>query len=252
MGQGLGLYIEHTSRKTETQAIAVDACEEGFKHSSEIILDRHLGNESQAVDPLSISYLQLQSPPVFAEYFVRAFDFIGSALLLSLASPFMLLIALLIKLSSAGPVFYKQRRVGEFGRFFTLYKFRTMVDDAEKHTGPVLAVRDDDRVTTIGKLLRRTRLDELPQLFNVLKGDMSLVGPRPERPFFVKRHKSLQGIRLAVKPGITGLAQIRGLYDLKPEHKLKYDYLYIKKRSFMLNLYILLQTIPIIFLKRGW
>jgi lipopolysaccharide/colanic/teichoic acid biosynthesis glycosyltransferase len=133
-----------------------------------------------------------------------------------------------------------------------LYKFRTMVHNAEKHTGPVWAARDDDRVTPIGKILRRTRLDELPQLFNVLKGDMSLVGPRPERPYFVKQHKVLQGVRLVVKPGITGLAQVRGQYDLKPEHKLKYDYLYIQKRSLFLNIYILLQTIPVILLKRGW
>jgi lipopolysaccharide/colanic/teichoic acid biosynthesis glycosyltransferase len=96
------------------------------------------------------------------------------------------------------------------------------------------------------------RLDELPQLVNVLKGDMSLVGPRPERPFFVERHKALQGVRLAVKPGITGLAQVRSYYDLKPEHKLRYDYLYIQRRSLILNIYILLQTIPVIFTKRGW
>ena len=127
-----------------------------------------------------------------------------------------------------------------------------MINNAEECLGPVLAAKDDSRVTPIGRVLRRTRLDELPQLFNVLRGEMSLVGPRPERPYFVERHKVLQGIRLAVKPGLTGLAQIRSFYDTKPEHKIKYDYLYIQKRSLLLNLYILLQTVPVIFCKKGW
>jgi lipopolysaccharide/colanic/teichoic acid biosynthesis glycosyltransferase len=112
--------------------------------------------------------------------------------------------------------------------------------------------RNDNRVTPIGRLLRKIRFDELPQLYNILRGDMSLVGPRPERPFFVERHKALQGVRLAVKPGLTGLAQIRGLYDLKPAHKVKYDCLYIQKRCLLLNLYILLRTIRALFTKMGW
>ncbi len=127
-----------------------------------------------------------------------------------------------------------------------------MVSDAEKTVGPVLASRDDPRVTKVGKVLRRTRLDELPQLFNVLRGDMSLVGPRPERPHFVRLHRALRELRLAVRPGLTGLAQIRNLYDLKPQHKIKYDYLYIQRRSLLLNIYILLKTVPVIFCKKGW
>jgi len=133
-----------------------------------------------------------------------------------------------------------------------LYKFRSMINGAERHVGPVWAAKDDDRVTAIGKMMRKMRIDELPQLFNVLRGDMSLVGPRPERPFFIERHRALQGVRLAVKPGITGLAQIRAFYDLKPEHKIKYDYLYIQKRSVLLNLSILLKTIPVVIRKTGW
>ncbi|MFH1371010.1 MAG: sugar transferase [Planctomycetota bacterium] len=249
---GQGVYVESVARKAEAGAVSVDGCEAGFKHSSTILLERPFDRDVHTVEPLAIPFLRLPLAPAWSEYMVRALDVIGSAIILLLIAPIMVFIALLIKLSSAGAVLYKQRRVGEYGRFFTLYKFRTMIDNAEKHTGPVWASRDDDRVTPLGKVLRRTRLDELPQLFNVLKGDMSLVGPRPERPFFVKQHKSLQGVRLAVKPGITGLAQVRGFYDLRPEHKLKYDYLYIRKRSLFLNLYILLQTIPVIFLKRGW
>lgn len=176
----------------------------------------------------------------------------GSIVILLLAAPVMVFAAVLIKLSSAGPVLYKQRRVGKNYKIFKLYKFRTMVNDAEKHTGPVWAAKDDQRVTPVGKILRRTRLDELPQLFNVLNGDMSLVGPRPERPYFVRRHRVLQGVRLTVKPGITGLAQIRAFYDLKPEHKLRYDYLYIQKRSFFLNTYILFKTVPVVLLRKGW
>jgi lipopolysaccharide/colanic/teichoic acid biosynthesis glycosyltransferase len=183
---------------------------------------------------------------------MRALDIIGSAVILFLALPAMLVAALMIKISSSGTILYRQKRVGKNGRVFTLYKFRTMVNNAEEHTGPIWAAEDDPRVTSIGRILRRTRLDELPQLFNVLWGDMSLVGPRPERPYFVRQHRALQGIRLAVKPGLTGLAQIRSFYNLKPEHKIKYDYLYIRKRCLLLNLYVLLQTLPVIFSKKGW
>ena len=186
------------------------------------------------------------------EFLMRGLDTVGSILILLFSAPVTILIPLLIKISSAGPVFYKQQRVGKDGKLFTLYKFRTMVDDAEKEVGPVLASREDPRVTKVGKILRTTRLDELPQLLNVLQGDMSLVGPRPERPHFVKRHKVLHELRLAVKPGLTGLAQVRSFYDLKPRHKIKYDYLYIQKRSLLLNLYILIRTIPAVFSRKGW
>ncbi len=186
------------------------------------------------------------------ELLIKSLDIVGSIILLLVFTPLILLISLLIKISSPGSVFYRQKRVGKDGKIFTLYKFRTMVKDAEKEIGPVLAKRDDPRVTKIGKILRKIRIDELPQFLNVLKGDMSLVGPRPERPHFVKQHKALHELRLVVKPGLTGLAQIRSFYDLKPRHKIKYDYLYIQKRSLLLNMYILLLTIPTIFSKKGW
>jgi lipopolysaccharide/colanic/teichoic acid biosynthesis glycosyltransferase len=186
------------------------------------------------------------------EFLMRGLDILGSVLILLFSMPAMILISLLIKISSSGPVFYTQQRVGKDGKLFMLYKFRTMVVDAEKEVGPVLASRNDPRVTKVGKFLRAIRIDELPQLINVLKGDMSLVGPRPERPHFVKEHKSLHELRLAVKPGLTGLAQIRSFYDLKPQHKIKYDYLYIQKRSLLLNLYILIRTIPAVFSRKGW
>jgi len=192
------------------------------------------------------------APSRTVEFLIRLLDIVGSLTILAIAFPLMLTAAVLVKLTSRGPVFYRQERVGKQGRTFDLYKFRTMIDNAEKHVGPVWAAKDDDRITPVGRVLRRTRLDELPQLYNILCGHMSLVGPRPERPFFVERHKALQGARLVVKPGLTGLAQIRSFYDLKPAHKVKYDYLYIQNRSLLLNIYILLQTIPVLFTKKGW
>ena len=186
------------------------------------------------------------------EFLMRSLDILGSLVILFISAPIAILSALLIKSTFSGPVLYKQERVGKDGKVFTLYKFRTMVKDAEERVGPVLASRDDPRITKVGKLLRTTRLDEFPQLFNVLRGDMSLVGPRPERPHFVKLHKSLRELRLTVRPGVTGLAQIRSFYDLKPKHKIKYDYLYIQQRSLLLNLYTLVKTIPVIFSRKGW
>jgi lipopolysaccharide/colanic/teichoic acid biosynthesis glycosyltransferase len=187
------------------------------------------------------------------ELLIRAFDILGSVVLLILAMPVMIIVALMIKLFCGGQVLYKQKRVGKQGKIFTLYKFRTMVDNSEDQTGPVWAERNDPRVTSIGRFLRRTRLDEFPQLFNVFCGDMSLVGPRPERPHFVRQYEALRGMRLAIKPGLTGLAQIRNTYDLKPQHKTKYDHLYIRKRCLLLNMYILLKTVPVvIFCRNGW
>jgi lipopolysaccharide/colanic/teichoic acid biosynthesis glycosyltransferase len=186
------------------------------------------------------------------EFLIRGLDIVGSILILFVSLPLTGLFSLLIRLSSPGPVLYKQQRVGKDGEIFTLYKFRTMVKDAEQVSGLMPAVKNDPRVTGLGRLLRRTRLDELPQLLNVIKGQMSLVGPRPENLYRVRIHKALQGARLAVKPGITGLAQIRSFYDLHPRHKIRYDYLYIQRRSLLLNLYILFKTVPVVLLKKGW
>jgi lipopolysaccharide/colanic/teichoic acid biosynthesis glycosyltransferase len=233
-------------------SVYVDSDIPVFNGSSTALLEQELRVGFDAGEPLEIQPLGRTSIQAFTEVFIRVFDVVGSIIILLLAVPLMLFTAVLIKVSSAGPVLYKQHRVGKDGKIFNLYKFRTMVDGAEENTGPVWASKDDDRVTPVGRILRCTRLDELPQLFNVLQGDMSLVGPRPERPYFVKQHRVLQGVRLAIKPGITGLAQIRAFYDLKPEHKLKYDLLYIQKRSFLLNAYILLMTIPVCLLRKGW
>lgn len=185
------------------------------------------------------------------EFLMRTLDISASVILIILSLPLTAMTAILVKLTSRGPAFYTQERVGKDGKMFTLYKFRTMVQDAEIQSGPVLATKNDPRVTKIGRFLRDTRLDEFPQLINVILGQMSLVGPRPERLFFVQRHGVLMEIRLAIRPGLTGLAQIRNAYDLHPKHKIKYDYLYIQRRSFLLNLYILAKTIPVMLLRKG-
>jgi lipopolysaccharide/colanic/teichoic acid biosynthesis glycosyltransferase len=250
MGQGLRLGGSSQKRKANISTLIKETSTD-VKFSKAADTNGFNNEIIKTEDSLYLSSVTLRTSKAL-EFLIRAFDIAGSLLLLILSLPLMFVVAVLIKIFSPGPILYKQERVGKEGKVFTLYKFRTMVNNAEEHIGPVLASKDDSRVTSTGRILRRTRLDELPQLFNVLQGDMSLVGPRPERPFFVNQHRVLQGIRLSVKPGITGLAQIRSYYDLKPNHKIKYDYLYIQKRSLLLNAYILLQTIPVIFTKKGW
>jgi lipopolysaccharide/colanic/teichoic acid biosynthesis glycosyltransferase len=164
------------------------------------------------------------------------------------------LVAAAIWLTSPGPVIFRQVRVGRGGSSFTMYKFRTMHLEAERGTGPVLATENDPRVTRLGRFLRATRLDELPQLWNVLSGDMSFVGPRPERPEFVRQFEvEIQGYRerLKVRPGLTGYAQVNGEYHTSPATKLKYDLAYMYNRSFLLDLKILSETAKVILTRRG-
>ncbi|HEX5473165.1 MAG TPA: TIGR03013 family XrtA/PEP-CTERM system glycosyltransferase [Vicinamibacterales bacterium] len=187
----------------------------------------------------------------------RAIDIVAGAAGLILLAPLMAVVAVLVKLSSRGPALYHQERVGRDGRVFTVHKFRSMRADAESATGAVWARANDDRVFPLGRLMRKTRLDELPQLFNVLTGDMSLVGPRPERPQFVSQLTEqipFYGQRHVVKPGLTGWAQVRYTYGASVEdamQKLQYDLFYIKNLSLALDLYIALKTIKIVLLRRG-
>lgn len=176
---------------------------------------------------------------------------------LLITSPLLLTIALIIKLSSKGRVIYRQKRVGRYGKVFTMLKFRTMYENAEAESGPVWAKVDDPRYTPIGRWLRKLRMDELPQLWNVLLGQMSLVGPRPERPYFVEKlveEIPLYSRRHRVKPGITGLAQVKWKYDESLEdvrQKVKYDLFYIENMSLKQDIRILFQTIRITFLGKG-
>lgn len=190
-------------------------------------------------------------------YGKRLFDLVSSALLLLLASPLMLLVALAIELDDGGPVFYAQERVGQNGKVFWILKFRSMVRKAEKPGQACWASRGDSRVTRVGHVLRRYRFDELPQLLNVLKGEMSLVGPRPERPQFVRQlaeRVPLYNERHSMKPGITGWAQVNYAYADSIEDsliKLEYDLFYIKNWSLFLDIVILIQTVRTVALGEG-
>jgi exopolysaccharide biosynthesis polyprenyl glycosylphosphotransferase len=184
----------------------------------------------------------------------RLFDVVVSAAFLLLLWPVVLLSALFVAITSRGGVFYRQKRVGKDGRVFDLWKLRTMLPGAEIETGAVLATLDDPRVTLVGRLLRSARVDEIPQLWNVLRGDMSMVGPRPERPEFTERFsRTVAGydLRHAVRPGLTGLAQISGEYSTEPDIKLRYDLAYLNNWSLGLDLSILLRTLPVLLTRRG-
>lgn len=187
----------------------------------------------------------------------RAMDLVFALLLLLMSFPVMLVIALLIRLESNGPVLFRQERVGEHGRVFTLVKFRSMGVDAEKDSGPVWAGTDDDRVTRIGRFIRKTRIDELPQLFNILKGEMSFIGPRPERPHFVAQLQEkipYYSQRHTVKPGLTGWAQVRYQYGSTVEdalEKLQYDLYYIKNMSIFLDALVIFDTVKVVLFGRG-
>ncbi len=186
------------------------------------------------------------------QFFKRLFDIVFSIIGLIVTGVLFPFVALGIKITSPGPIFYKQKRVGKNGKIFTLYKFRTMIKSAEIN-GPQWAVKNDSRITSFGKFLRSTHLDEFPQFFNILKGDISFVGPRPERPEFVERLKReipFYDIRHLVKPGLTGWAQIKYKYGAsvdEAKEKLKYELYYLKHRSFIFDLGIILKTIRYLF-----
>jgi len=180
----------------------------------------------------------------------RTFDIIFSLIALIPAAPFMIIAAIAVKLYDRGPVFYKQKRLTLHGREFYVYKFRSMIVDAEKDGKARLATEEDERITPVGKILRKFRVDEFPQLLNILKGDMSVVGPRPERPELTEEYKKEMpefGFRLKVKAGLTGYAQVTGAYDTTPYDKLKMDLMYIENYSIRLDLQIILMTIKTMF-----
>lgn len=176
----------------------------------------------------------------------RIFDIVISIAILIIVFPLMLIIAILIKITSKGEIIYKQKRITKNGKEFIMYKFRTMIKDAEKETGPILAKVNDSRITKIGKILRKTRMDELPQFLNVIKGDMSIVGPRPERKEILQNiekdfpeYKERQN----VKAGITCIAHIKGDYYTKPKERLKYDKIYMEDWSLKKDVKIIFATI---------
>ena len=183
----------------------------------------------------------------------RSTDLLLGTVAILLSLPITLILMILIKLDG-GPAFYSQERLTKGNKIFKIYKFRTMIPDAEKLSGPVLAEDRDPRITTIGRFIRLIRFDELPQLYNIIKGDMSIVGPRPERPFFTEQFEKEipeYRYRLKVKAGLTGLAQVEGKYNTSVEDKLRYDLIYINNYSFFKDLIIMLQTVKILFIKES-
>lgn len=197
---------------------------------------------------------RLGIPVVYAPI-KRLIDITGSLLLLTIFSPLFIIVPILNRLFCPGPTFYAQERVGLNGKVFRMLKFRSMIPDAEKKTGAVLAKENDDRITPVGRVLRATRLDEIPQLINVLKGEMSLVGPRPERPVFVEQYcvdNPDFRLRQMVKPGLTGLAQVMGRYDTTPDNKLRFDLIYIASYSPLLDLQILIWTVQTVLFPQKW
>ena len=187
----------------------------------------------------------------------RASDIVASLVLLLTFAPIMVVVACMVRLDSRGPILFRQQRVGLNGKPFDVLKFRSMREDAEADGRPRWATLEDDRVTRIGRVMRMTRIDELPQIFNVLKGEMSLVGPRPERPYFVEQLTEkvpYYAIRHSVKPGVTGWAQVRYHYGATVEdaqEKLQYDLYYVKHNSLLLDLTILLETIAVVLTGKG-
>ena len=201
------------------------------------------------------TYESLFHRPSFS--FRRMIDFFGSIFLMILLLPVFLVIVAAIKLESKGPVLYSQIRTGLKEKPFRIYKFRSMVQDAEKLSGPTWAQKNDPRITKVGRFMRLSRIDELPQLINIMRGDMSFIGPRPERPFFVESFKEqipLYVNRLKIKPGVTGWAQVKWGYDESIEdvkEKLRYDLYYINHRSFWMDIAILFLTVGMVFTRKG-
>lgn len=206
-------------------------------------------NKTNQIFGMPLIEISPEPMPLWEKGVKRLLDVVFSLVVLTLTFPFLAVIGLLIKLDSPGAIIYKQKRVGRGGRPFTIYKFRTMREGAESETGPTWATENDPRVTKLGYWLRKMRIDEIPQLWNVLRGSMSLVGPRPERPHFVDQFKiqiPLYTRRLRVRPGITGWAQVKWKYDSSLDdvkEKTKYDLFYVENTSLKMDLKILIITL---------
>lgn len=199
-----------------------------------------------------IDYSIVRKGKIF-DLYQRFFDILLSFIGLLIGVPIILIFGMLIKIEDRGPILYKQERLGKYGREFYVYKLRSMRTDAEKF-GAQWAEKDDPRITKVGKFIRKTRIDEIPQLINILKGDMGIIGPRPERSVFTKEFEETFPnfvYRLAIKPGLTGWAQVNGGYEIGPGEKLEYDLYYIKNRSVMLDIKIVLMTAKVIFTGDG-
>ncbi len=204
------------------------------------------------IDDIPVFRPQSLYPSLEVRILKRLLDIVVAGIGFICVLPFMMVTAIAIKIFDPGPILYSQIRIGKNGNEFRVYKFRTMRVDAEKYTGPMLAQENDPRITKLGRFLRAVRLDELPQIWNVIVGDMSIVGPRPERPFFVEqfiKETPEYSYRHNVKPGITGMAQVFGKYNTIAFDKLVYDLMYIEKCGILTDLLIIIQTVRVLFTK---
>ena len=195
----------------------------------------------------SIDYGIVKGGVIF-DFYQRVLNILLSLIGLAIGIPLIIIFGIRIKIEDNGPITYKQERLGKGGKRFYIYKLRSMRTDAEKF-GAQWAEKDDPRITKVGRFIRKTRIDEIPQLFNILKGDMSLIGPRPERPQFTEQfNREIPGFinRLAVKPGLTGWAQVNGGYDMTQAEKLVEDIYYIKNRSVLLDFKIIFKTVAVV------
>lgn len=236
----------------------LEFCEEQFGRTfvypslNDMLLFRH--NRLLAVG--GVPLIEVRNSQIVAPYVLlkRSIDFAVASVGLLLALPICVITALAVKLTSEGPIFYTQERMGLAGRPFNVLKFRSMARDAEAKTGPVWAQANDMRVTPVGRFIRKHRIDEIPQLINVLRGDMSMIGPRPERPKFHAEFCEqwpLFNRRLMVRPGVTSLSHVLGSYDSTPEDRLRYDLMYISSLSLMTDLKILLATVRVVLGAKG-
>jgi exopolysaccharide biosynthesis polyprenyl glycosylphosphotransferase len=213
-----------------------------------------IGTVDAVVGDVPLMEITRSTVPRYYAAAKRTIDIVGALFLLILTSPILIVACIAIVATDGFPLLFSQERSGRHRKPFSVYKLRTMVKDAEKLTGPVLAEEDDPRITKVGRFLRRSRIDELPQIFNILAGDMSFVGPRPERPFFVEQFVAeIPGYseRFSIKPGVTGLAQVSGGYATTPERKLKYDLIYMYHQNLAMDVQIVAETLRVVLTGRG-
>lgn len=252
-----GIIVDlHSKLSPNEEAFITDCCVQGIPVFDSGSLQDQLDGKLHVITLTENSIGQLNPPNLYLSI-KRLWESCLILLLSPIITAIFLIISLIIVFENQGSIFYKQQRIGQKGKAFYIYKFRTMIDEVEKNTEQRFATQEENRITAIGKLLRQSRLDELPQVWNVLKGDMSLIGPRPEQPEFVEEFKlsiPFYHYRHIVKPGITGWAQvIQGYTDSTDttKHKLAYDFYYIKHLSFWLDMNIILKTIKTILTGNG-
>ena len=231
---------------TEHSKLTVDVVPE--------LYETFIGRTYAIIGDIPLMRIVSGAVPRYQRIFKRVFDLAGAITLLLVTTPILLISALAVLLTDGRPVLYKQERMGRNLTPFLIYKFRTMVKNAEAASGPVLATEDDPRITPIGHRLRKYRIDELPQMINIVRGEMSFIGPRPERPEFIQEYlKEIPGYseRFRIKPGVTGLAQVNGGYATTPERKLKYDLMYLYHQSLAFDVQITVETIKVVLSGKG-